>query len=64
MNRKLIMVLTFVFMIAFAFSVQAKDPMGEVTLRPGEPIHIAYWVVISGPVESLTVSHISPPFLM
>ncbi len=53
MNRKLIMVLTFVFMIAFAFSVQAKDPMGEVTLRPGEPIHIAYWVVISGPNTSL-----------
>jgi branched-chain amino acid transport system substrate-binding protein len=47
------MVLTFVFVIAFAFSAQAKDPIGEVTLRPGEPIHIAYWVVISGPNTSL-----------
>jgi branched-chain amino acid transport system substrate-binding protein len=55
MNRKLIMVLTLVFVIAFAFSVQAevKDPIGVVKLRAGEPIHIAYWVVISGPNTSL-----------
>ncbi|MGD1986684.1 MAG: branched-chain amino acid ABC transporter substrate-binding protein [Desulfobacterales bacterium] len=53
MNRKLVLMLTFVFVIGFAFSVQAADPMGEVTLRPGEPIHIAYWVVISGPNTSL-----------
>ncbi len=53
MNRKLIMILTFVFFIAFAFGVQAADPMGEVKLRPGEPVHIAYWVVISGPNTSL-----------
>ena len=53
MNRKLIMIVTFVFFIAFAYGVQAADPMGEVKLRPGEPIHIAYWVVISGPNTSL-----------
>ena len=55
MNRKLIMVLTLVFVIAFAFSVQAevKDPIGVVKLGPGEPIHIAYWFVISGPNTSL-----------
>ena len=55
MNRKLIMILTFVFAIAFAFGVQAevKDPIGVVQLKPGEPIHIAYWVVISGPNTSL-----------
>ena len=55
MNRKLIVMLTFVIMIAFASGVQAevKDPIGVVTLRPGEPIHIAYWVVISGPNTSL-----------
>jgi branched-chain amino acid transport system substrate-binding protein len=49
------MVLTLVFVIAFAFSVQAevKDPIGVVKLRAGEPIHIAYWVVISGPNTSL-----------
>ena len=53
MNRKLTIVLVFLFVIAFAFSVQAKDPLGEVKLRAGEPIHIAYWVVISGPNTSL-----------
>jgi branched-chain amino acid transport system substrate-binding protein len=55
MNRKSIMVLTLVFMLGFAFGIQAeaKDPIGEVKLRPGEPIHIAYWVVISGPNTSL-----------
>ena len=55
MNRKLIMVLTLVFVVAFAFSAQAevKDPIGVVELRPGEPIHIAYWFVISGPNTSL-----------
>ena len=55
MNRKLIMVLTLVFVVAFAFGVQAevKDPIGVVELRPGEPIHIAYWFVISGPNTSL-----------
>ncbi|CAB1075877.1 hypothetical protein D1AOALGA4SA_3685 [Olavius algarvensis Delta 1 endosymbiont] len=55
MNRKSIMVLTLVFVLAFAFGIQAeaKDPIGEVKLRPGEPIHIAYWVVISGPNTSL-----------
>ncbi len=55
MNRKLIMMLTCVFVIAFAFGVQAevKDPIGVVKLRPGEPIHVAYWVVISGPNTSL-----------
>ncbi len=55
MNRKLIVVLTFVFVIAFAFGAQAevKDPIGVVKLRAGEPIHIAYWVVISGPNTSL-----------
>jgi branched-chain amino acid transport system substrate-binding protein len=49
------MVLTLVFVIAFAFSVQAevKDPIGVVKLRPGEPVHIAYWVVISGANTSL-----------
>jgi branched-chain amino acid transport system substrate-binding protein len=49
------MVFALVFMIAFAFGVQAEvtDPIGVVKLRPGEPIHIAYWFVISGPNTSL-----------
>ena len=55
MSRKFIMVLTLVFVIAFAFGAQAEvqDPIGVVKLRPGDPVHIAYWVVISGPNTSL-----------
>ncbi|MDJ0986489.1 MAG: branched-chain amino acid ABC transporter substrate-binding protein [Desulfobacterales bacterium] len=53
MNRNLIMVLTCVFVITFAFGIQAKAMDKDVTLRPGEPVHIAYWVVISGPNTSL-----------
>lgn len=29
------------------------DPIGVVVIKPGEPIHIAYWFVISGPDASL-----------
>lgn len=55
MNRKLTMLLAFVFVMAFAFGVQAQvqDPIGVVKLQPGEPIHIAYWFVIAGPDASL-----------
>ncbi|MBW2486400.1 MAG: branched-chain amino acid ABC transporter substrate-binding protein, partial [Deltaproteobacteria bacterium] len=55
MNRKLIMIVTFAFMIAFASGAQAEvtDPIGVVKLGPGEPVHIAYWFVISGPNTSL-----------
>jgi branched-chain amino acid transport system substrate-binding protein len=55
MNRKFTMMLAFVFVIAFAFGVQAQveDPIGVVKLRPGEPIHIAYWFVIAGENASL-----------
>jgi branched-chain amino acid transport system substrate-binding protein len=55
MNRKFSMILALVFVIAFAFSVQAQveDPIGVVKLRPGEPIHIAYWFVIAGENASL-----------
>lgn len=55
MNRKLMMILALVFVVAFAFGAQAQvqDPIGVVKLRPGEPIHIAYWFVIAGPDASL-----------
>ncbi|MDW8325115.1 MAG: branched-chain amino acid ABC transporter substrate-binding protein [Anaerolineales bacterium] len=29
------------------------DPIGVVTIPPGEPIHIAYWLVVTGPDGSL-----------
>jgi branched-chain amino acid transport system substrate-binding protein len=49
------MVFALVFMIAFALGAQAEvtDPIGVVKLRPGEPIHIAYWFVVAGPDASL-----------
>jgi branched-chain amino acid transport system substrate-binding protein len=55
MNRKFSMILALVFVIAFAFSAsaQVQDPIGVVKLRPGEPIHIAYWFVIAGENASL-----------
>jgi branched-chain amino acid transport system substrate-binding protein len=30
-----------------------KDPLGVVTIKPGQPIHIAYWMVVAGPDASL-----------
>ena len=55
MKRTLTLLLAFGFLFAFAFGVQAEvsDPIGVVKLRPGEPIHIGYWFVISGPNTSL-----------
>ncbi|MEW6265287.1 MAG: branched-chain amino acid ABC transporter substrate-binding protein [Thermodesulfobacteriota bacterium] len=33
--------------------VQAQDPLGVVKIKPGDPIHIAYWFVVAGPDASL-----------
>jgi branched-chain amino acid transport system substrate-binding protein len=32
---------------------ECTDPVGCVTIAPGEPIHIAYWFVVAGPDASL-----------
>jgi len=55
MKRTFTLLLVFGFLFAFAFGAQAEvtDPIGVVKLRPGEPIHIGYWFVISGPNTSL-----------
>jgi branched-chain amino acid transport system substrate-binding protein len=55
MKRTLTLLLAVGFLFAFAFGVQAEvtDPIGVVKLRPGEPIHIGYWFVITGPNTSL-----------
>ena len=55
MKRTLSLLLAFGFIFAIAFGAQAEvtDPIGVVKLRPGEPIHIGYWFVISGPNTSL-----------
>jgi len=38
-----------------AFSAPPKDPIGVVTIKPGDPIHIAYWFVVAGPDATLGV---------
>jgi branched-chain amino acid transport system substrate-binding protein len=32
-----------------------EDPIGVVKIKPGQPIHIAYWFVIAGPDASLGI---------
>ena len=32
---------------------KCEDPIGVVTIKPGEPIHIAAWMVVAGPDASL-----------
>jgi len=56
MKRTLFLILGVFLLIAFSTTVMAaevEDPIGVVKLRPGEPIHIAYWFVIAGPDASL-----------
>jgi branched-chain amino acid transport system substrate-binding protein len=56
MKRTLFLILSLFLLIAFSSTVMAaevEDPIGVVKLRPGEPIHIAYWFVIAGPDASL-----------
>jgi branched-chain amino acid transport system substrate-binding protein len=57
MKRALVLLSLIVLMIGFAGSVvlaaDAKDPIGVVTIKKGEPIHIAYWMVVAGENASL-----------
>ena len=36
-----------------AAPVKCEDPVGVVTIKPGEPIHIDCWLVVAGPDTSL-----------
>jgi len=56
MKRTFILMVSLFFIIAFSTAAAAadvKDPIGVVKIRPGEPVHIAYWFVIAGPDASL-----------
>jgi branched-chain amino acid transport system substrate-binding protein len=58
MKRSLALVLTLTLVLGLALvnTTQAaapKDPIGVVTIKPGQPIHIAYWMVVAGPDASL-----------
>ena len=46
----------FIGLAAIVSPVQAAectDPLGVVNIKPGEPIHLAYWFVVAGPDASL-----------
>jgi branched-chain amino acid transport system substrate-binding protein len=50
--------LLLVFGFALMSTVQAappKDPLGVVTVKKGQPIHIAYWMVVAGENASLGI---------
>ena len=51
--------LTLVFGFALMSVSQAaappKDPLGVVTIKKGQPIHIAYWMVVAGADSSLGI---------
>jgi len=52
----LVVALFLVVGLAVASTAQAaapKDPLGVVTIKPGQPIHISYWFVVAGPDASL-----------
>ena len=39
-------------MVAIAGAEPPEDPLGVVAIKKGEPIHIAYWLVVAGPDAS------------
>ena len=60
MNRRIALVVALLLVVGFAFmsAVQAappKDPIGCVAIKKGQPIHIAYWMVVAGPDASLGI---------
>ena len=42
-------------MVALAGAEPPKDPLGVVTIKKGQPLHIAYWLVVGGPDASLGI---------
>ena len=58
MNRRFAFVVALFLVVGFALMSTAqaappKDPLGVVTIKKGQPIHIAYWMVVAGPDASL-----------
>lgn len=58
MNRRFALTVALALVVAFALMSTAqaappKDPLGVVTVKKGQPIHIAYWMVVAGPDASL-----------
>ncbi|HUO38939.1 MAG TPA: branched-chain amino acid ABC transporter substrate-binding protein [Mycobacterium sp.] len=42
-------------MVAAAKAAPPQDPLGCVAIKKGQPIHIAYWLVVAGPDASLGI---------
>ena len=57
MKRSLLLLVTlFMFVAAsIVFAAPPTDPIGVVTVKPGEPIHIAYWFVTAGSDSTLGI---------
>jgi branched-chain amino acid transport system substrate-binding protein len=58
MNRRFALVVALLLVAGFAFTSIAqaappKDPLGVVTIKKDQPIHISYWMVVAGPDASL-----------
>jgi branched-chain amino acid transport system substrate-binding protein len=58
MNRRFAFLIALFLVVGFALMSTAqaappKDPLGVVTIKKGQPIHIAYWMVVAGPDASL-----------
>jgi branched-chain amino acid transport system substrate-binding protein len=50
----LLLVLGFV-VVGTSQAAAPKDPLGVVTIKKGQPVHIAYWMVVAGPDASLGI---------
>ncbi len=54
MKRLFVLFVAFGLVVAFgAPYAMGQDPLGEIKIKPGDPIHIACWMVIAGPDASL-----------
>ncbi|MEJ5359281.1 MAG: branched-chain amino acid ABC transporter substrate-binding protein [Desulfobacterales bacterium] len=58
MTRRFALVVALVVLAGFTLAGLAqaappKDPIGVVTVKKGQPVHIAYWMVVAGPDASL-----------
>jgi branched-chain amino acid transport system substrate-binding protein len=58
MKRRFALVVALLLVAGFALmsiaqAAPPKDPIGCVAIKKGQPIHIAYWMVVAGPDASL-----------
>ena len=60
MNRRFALVVALLLVVGFAFmsiaqAAPPKDPIGCVAIKKGQPIHVAYWMVVAGGDSSLGI---------